>query len=133
MDKTYRYSKQRELIYQAVCDTASHPSAQMLYEHSKVKHPSLSLGTVYRNLATLEQMGKIVKVQSPQNVDRYEKTQLEHGHFYCVKCHSIYDIAFDDLQKTKASLENKTSFTINTLKLQCYGICCQCQEQTNLE
>lgn len=131
MEKTYRHSKQRDLIYQAVCDTACHPSAQMLYEQLKEKHKSLSLGTVYRNLATLEQMGKIVKIQSPQNIDRYEQIQPEHGHFYCVKCQAIYDIPLDDLQQTKANLEYKTSFNISSIKLQCYGICAKCQ--TNLE
>ena len=51
--KVQRYSQQRERIYEAVCATKEHPTAQMIYDTLKPEMPKLSLGTVYRNLNTL--------------------------------------------------------------------------------
>ena len=42
-----RYSKQRELIYEAVRDTSEHPTAETVYRWLKPDNPALSLGTVY--------------------------------------------------------------------------------------
>lgn len=41
-----RYSRQRELIYQALCQTDEHPTAEMVYRWLKPENPTLSLGTV---------------------------------------------------------------------------------------
>lgn len=34
-----RFSRQREQIYQTVCATAEHPTAEMVYEHLKPQMP----------------------------------------------------------------------------------------------
>ena len=44
------FSRKREAIYQTVCDTKVHPTAEWVYEALKPVYPDLSLGTVYRNL-----------------------------------------------------------------------------------
>lgn len=48
-----RYSRQRQQIYQFVCDSGEHPTAQMVYDALREAMPRLSLGTVYRNLNQL--------------------------------------------------------------------------------
>ena len=62
-----RYSRQRELIYQALRDTKEHPTADMIYQALRPEHPTLSLGTVYRNLNVLSSDGRIVRM--PFSVD----------------------------------------------------------------
>ena len=52
-----RYSRQRELIYEALRQTEQHPTAEMIYQWLKPANPSLSLGTVYRNLNLLASAG----------------------------------------------------------------------------
>ena len=55
-----RYSRQRELIYEAVLGSDQHPTAEMVFQWLKPENPSLSLGTVYRNLNLLteEEIGR---------------------------------------------------------------------------
>ena len=53
-----RFSHQREEIYQAVCATKEHPTAQMVYDTLKPRMPRLSLGTVYRNLHQMAEEGR---------------------------------------------------------------------------
>ena len=65
-----RYSRQRELIYEALRQTEQHPTAEMIYQWLKPANPSLSLGTVYRNLNLLADEGAIRRMAFP--VERYD-------------------------------------------------------------
>ena len=85
-----RYSKQRELIYQCLMDTREHPTAEMLYHWLKPENPSLSLGTVYRNLNLLADEGLITRMPLP--IERYDANTRPHSHFRCRKCGAVYDL-----------------------------------------
>ena len=60
-----RYSRQRELIYDVLLHSREHPTAEMVYKLLKPEHPSLSLGTVYRNLNQLVEEGTIASLPFP--------------------------------------------------------------------
>ena len=59
MAKTIRHSRQREKIYNYLVDAIEHPTAEMIHTALREEIPGLSLGTVYRNLNLLEELGKI--------------------------------------------------------------------------
>lgn len=56
-----RYSKQRELILNAVLNNKVHPTADFVYNFLKEDNPELSLGTVYRNLNFLAENNMLKK------------------------------------------------------------------------
>ena len=85
-----RYSKQRELIYQALTCTDCHPTADMVYQMLKPENPTLSLGTVYRNLNLLVEEGEISRLPFP--VERYDAKIKPHPHFRCVVCEQVIDL-----------------------------------------
>ena len=60
-----RYSRQRELIFEALKHTTEHPTAEMVYQWLKPENPNLSLGTVYRNLNLLADEGRITRMAFP--------------------------------------------------------------------
>ena len=72
IDKEFflRYSHQRESIYQAVVHSSLHPTANMVYDSLKAGMPQLSLGTVYRNLNQLSDMGRLRKIPLPDGSSR---------------------------------------------------------------
>lgn len=85
-----RYSRQRELIYQQLMATDQHPTAEMIYHWLKPENPSLSLGTVYRNLNLLADEGIITRMPFP--VERYDANTEPHPHFRCRVCGGVYDL-----------------------------------------
>ena len=85
-----RYSRQRELIYEALRQTEQHPTAEMIYQWLKPANPSLSLGTVYRNLNLLADEGAIRRMAFP--VERYDAKTMPHPHFCCDQCGAVYDL-----------------------------------------
>ena len=85
-----RYSRQRELIYEALRQTEQPPTAEMIYQWLKPANPSLSLGTVYRNLNLLADEGAIRRMAFP--VERYDAKTMPHPHFCCDQCGAVYDL-----------------------------------------
>ena len=77
-----RYSRQRELIYQAVLGSKEHPTAEMVYQWLKPVAPNLSLGTVYRNLTLLAEEGVLIRMPFPA-----------HPHFRCKGCGRVIDLS----------------------------------------
>ena len=54
-----RYSKQRELVLQKVEQLCDHPTAEEIFDLAARECPGLSLGTVYRNLNSLVDAGRV--------------------------------------------------------------------------
>ena len=57
-----KYSRQRESIKRFLLSRYDHPTADTIYLHVKEEFPNISLGTVYRNLALLTDLGEIIKI-----------------------------------------------------------------------
>ena len=69
-----RYSKQRELVLQKVEQLCDHPTAEEIYDEAIKECPGLSLGTVYRNLNSLVDAGRVRRVCIPGKADRFDHT-----------------------------------------------------------
>ena len=67
-----RYSHQRELILREVLSRSDYPTAEQICTSLRAVCPRLSLGTVYRDLNTLVDIGKVRRVSIPGEADRFE-------------------------------------------------------------
>ena len=59
---TLKYSRQRESIKVCLQGRKDHPTADMLYTDVRKEFPNISLGTVYRNLSLLSELGEIKRL-----------------------------------------------------------------------
>lgn len=89
------YSRQRELIFEALKQTTSHPTAENLYRVLRERHPRLSLATVYRNLGQLCDMGEIRRLRVNGSPDRFDGNFKPHYHFCCNVCGEVSDVDLD--------------------------------------
>ena len=126
--KAQRYSKQRELVLKTVMDNLIHPTAQEIYNMTREKDPTISMGTVYRNLNLLAEQGKILRIKVPGGADRYDGTIAPHNHAVCTRCGMVmdYDYSFDDLNK---ALLEKSGFKCEELNITVRGTCKNCLEK----
>lgn len=121
-----RYSRQRELIYEALRQTEQHPTAEMIYQRLKPANPSLSLGTVYRNLNLLADEGAIRRMAFP--VERYDAKTMPHPHFCCDQCGAVYDLhlPYDAELDRQALLASGHDVTGHEVVF--HGICTKCKQ-----
>ncbi|UWD48307.1 transcriptional repressor [Clostridioides difficile] len=123
-----KFSKQRELILNEILNNPVHPTADCLYENLKKDNPSLSLGTVYRNLAQLTEHGFIRKVSIPGNPDRFDGRTENHYHIICEVCGDVYDLESEILSNLKESISEETDIKITSYNISFKGICNNCRK-----
>lgn len=128
-----RYSKQRELILNAVLKNRIHPTAENVYRLLKEDYPELSLGTVYRNLNYLAENNMLKKINVPDGSDRFDGTLARHQHLICRNCGKVSDINVDELAKIKDSIKKTNGFEIDIDTLAFEGICDECAEKDHNE
>jgi Fur family ferric uptake transcriptional regulator len=87
--KQERMTKQRRIILEELTKIKTHPTAYDLYEMVKVRLPSISLGTVYRNLEHLSSKGLILKLDIGKGQKRFDATTKEHAHIMCLECGKV--------------------------------------------
>ena len=122
-----KFSKQRELILNAVKDNTIHPTADFIYDYLKKDNPNLSLGTVYRNLSQLVSHGYIQKVSMPGLPDRFDANVIEHNHMICDVCGNIQDIHSDILKNIPSAISNELNIEITSCTVILHGICKNCK------
>lgn len=80
---TLKYSRQRESIKEFLMTRKDHPTADVVYENMKKIYPNISLGTVYRNLSLLSEIGEIQKLSNFGGADHFDGCVEPHCHFMC--------------------------------------------------
>ena len=85
-------SRQREAIRQCLTGRYDHPTAETVYMSIKDEFPNISLGTVYRNLSLLSDLGEIQKITVSGGPDRFDGNPAPHYHFSCRECGCVMDL-----------------------------------------
>ncbi len=118
-----RYSAQRELIYEMLLSTKSHPTAEAVYEAVKERLPDIGIATVYRNLKQLVESGKVTALETTNGRMHYDADTTRHAHFICEACGEISDVnVIGNFDKALAA----QGYTVTREKLVLYGICPKC-------
>lgn len=123
-----KYSRQRESIKNYLLSTNEHPSADIVYQHVREDFPNISLGTVYRNLKLLTEIGEAVKISSPDGIDRFDGFVQPHNHFFCTCCRRILDLDLDMAEITRLNQSAAENFDglIESSNTIFYGECGDC-------
>ena len=122
------YSKQRELVLQAVLENPIHPTADGVYQQVRQQNPRISLGTVYRNLALLASLGEIIKI-TVDGADRFDAHVEPHSHFICKNCHQVLDLHVENEELIQAQAQKNFPGQIEGHVVQYFGLCSTCLKE----
>ena len=126
MEKLRRFSRQRQMVLDVVKNRTKHPTVDKVYEILKKDHPEISLGTVYRNLNLLAEMGEISRVETSSVKDHFDGNQHPHAHFVCRKCGGVFDLNLDISQLLQSAKGVEGSFQVEDCKVLVQGVCEDC-------
>lgn len=124
---TLKYSRQREAIKEYLRSTYSHPTADTVYSNVREEFPNISLGTVYRNLNLLANIGEAIKITTPDGADRFDANTNPHYHFYCRECGAIIDMGIDNMKEIDAFASEHFDGLVESHTLLFSGICGNCK------
>ena len=120
-----KYSRQRECIKSFLLSRYDHPTADTIYINVKKEFPNISLGTVYRNLSLLTELGEIIKITT-DGADRFDAHLEPHSHFICRKCRNLLDIHMENEDFINTEAQKNFPGQIEGHTVQYYVICGDC-------
>lgn len=124
-----RPTRQLAVVLEAVRRSGDeHPTAERIYDDVRRRLPSISLGTVYRNLQRLVQVGHIGAANLGARSLHYDPTASPHDHFVCRQCGHVEDLLVEAPEPLHdAAARAGHEVTSHTLVL--YGRCRRCRIQ----
>ena len=125
-----RMTLQRKKIMEIVTEGNTHPSADEVYQRVRSFLPRISLGTVYRNLEILSEMGKIQKLELSGSLKRFDWDLKKHYHIRCLRCDRIDNAPLAPLNQLEDELYEATVFQIIGHNLEFIGLCPECTKNT---
>lgn len=117
-----RYGKS---ILEIIHTADVHMTAEQVFLALKQVYPSVALATVYNNLNSLYQQGKIRKISWEGCPDRYDNN-TRHDHLVCRHCGKLSDIQLPDMT---VQLEEQAGFSIDGYDLKVLYLCPQCRAE----
>lgn len=124
--KALKYSRQRESIKATLMNRYDHPTADMLYTTIRQEYPNISLGTVYRNLNLLVELGEIQKLTCGDGKDRFDADTSPHYHFVCKCCNSVLDLTMTPIPDVEREAAERLGAEVESHSIYFYGTCQNC-------
>ena len=122
-----KHSRQRDSIKQLLMNRTDHPTADTIYTCVREEYPNISLGTVYRNLTLLTELGEISKISTGDGADHFDANTQRHHHFICTHCQAIHDLQMENIDSVMEVASRHCPGQIDTYRINFYGICKDCQ------
>lgn len=120
-----RNTKQLKVVWDAVKNDKSHPTADQIYEKVRKRLPNISLGTVYRNLQKLVADAKLQIVMLGRS-QHFDPLVGPHQHFICEVCERVFDVIVESENELKPAKLPHEGFKVTSHQLAFYGTCKYC-------
>lgn len=124
-----KHSKQRDMIKDFLMTRNDHPTADVVYMNVRQMIPNISLGTVYRNLTLLADIGEIQRLRLGDGIDHFDADISPHYHFICSDCGNVIDLKMDSIDGIKDIAEKNFDGDITGHITYFYGRCGQCKKE----
>ncbi len=123
-EKKLKVTPQRIAILEAIISLNNHPTADNIIEYIRIKHPNISLATVYKVIDVLVENELIKKVKTDRDIMRYDAIVENHHHIYYSNSDRIedfFDNELNELLKNYFKKKKISNFKIEDVKLEIIG------------
>ena len=125
--KQARKTRQLEVIWAAIQNDKSHPTAEQVYDKVRRKLPNISLATVYRNLQKLVADDRL-QILMLGRAQHFDPLVERHQHFICEQCEQVFDVLIDAQREIKPAKLPHAGFKVTSHQLSFYGTCQDCSD-----
>ncbi len=128
-----KHSRQRDSIKNFLMTRTDHPTAETIYENLRREYPKISLGTVYRNLSLLTEIGEIQTISTGVGPDRFDGNMEPHYHFICKQCGRVIDLEMQGIDHINLLAQHGFSGTIESHTVFFSGRCEKCLSESKIK
>jgi len=125
-----RMTAQKSFVMDYLKSVKSHPTAETIFQEVRKKLPTISQATVYRVLKNFKDKGKVLAINTKDNV-HFDGDTSDHAHFICEVCGNVYDITSGccecEILKNKTTRRVPQVGRINKYQINFYGVCNKCE------
>jgi len=128
-----RRTPQRQATLEAVAAAAGHATAEEIVKRVRKKLPAVSPSTIYRTLASLEEVGILCHAHLGHTASVYHVgTAGLHQHLVCERCGRLQEVADDVTEPFARALRRAYSFRANFTHFAVLGLCSKCSEPSRV-
>jgi Fur family transcriptional regulator, ferric uptake regulator len=122
-----KLTRQRELILSTFLKL-EHVTAEQLYHILAKKDPHIGLATIYRTLKLFCDTG-LAQERHFGSQTQFDNVAHKghHDHLICTSCGKIIEFQNCQIEHLQEEVAKRNGFTIQTHKLELYGLCANCQ------
>jgi Fur family peroxide stress response transcriptional regulator len=121
-----KLTHQRLEIFRELMATSDHPSAELIHKRIHEKLPTIAIDTVYRTLATFDELGLVKKLHVLNERTLFDNNLKTHHHFICTECKRVEDIYWPDFDNTMLPEAVENMGRVNSRHLEIHGVCQKC-------
>lgn len=128
----YKMTPQRQAIIDCIVLPGPTLTALEVWEQVRLKHPEISLDTVYRNLNMLAEVGVVTPIAGVgKDGARYElvHTAYHHHHIVCLDCGKAACIEVCPINPHFLQTVKEQGYDLVRHNVELFGICRKCRAE----
>ena len=122
-----KVTSQRLAICNFVLSRKDHPTAKQIYQELRDEYPTISLGTIYKTLHLLEELGLIQELSFNEGRIRYDPDMELHINMVCSKCGKISDYKAENVEKFWSAIISDLKIKPDGQRIDIYYECDDCK------
>ena len=124
----FRMTPQRIAILDEVRQAGGHLTAAEITKSVREKHPSISVGTVYRTLNAFAEQGVILEFPFGNQASRFDGRTERHDHVHCTVCGRLQDVDVPSALLAHQVAADQSGYDIKEHQTIFSGVCPDCQD-----
>lgn len=116
----------RTIVQILLANPGHHLSAEQVVQQVRTHLPDTAESTIYRTLATLENLDVVSHVHLGHGPATYHLSPTPHRHLVCTRCGAVTDLPADAFQALADTVQTRYGFTLQDEHFALSGQCRHC-------
>lgn len=129
----FRMTPQRIAILEEIRAAGGHLTAAEVIDRVHERHPSISVGTVYRTLNMFAERGVILEFPFGNQASRFDGRTERHDHVHCTVCGELRDVEVPSALLAHQVAEDQSGYEIQGHQTIFSGICPKCRRAQSVQ
>jgi len=121
-------TRQRRVILEEIRSFDGHPTADEVYEAVRKRVPRISMSTIYRDLETLCDHGRIQVLEVGCSKKHFDANTKDHYHARCIRCGRVTNLPVQPFSYLEQAFRDLCDYKVVGHRLELLGLCPACQK-----